>query len=547
MSTRATHRRGRRRPAYSRVFVLALVGVVGLATPALASGTLDDIRERIERVERDQDRTTQEKRDSQERAEELDEHLEHTSAELVAADQRWRETTALVEEARIALQEAELDLADAEAEADRVQTELGVARANETAIEEALEANADDQASSRSTVGAIARESYKQGGMGSLAATLELLSGGADAVDQMAMSRTVLRVQDQQIRALATQEAEQVSEQDRLDGVRQDIAYLLARAEAMVVAKEQAREAADRAKSELEELEAQQERDRAALEEEKAKVEADLAAEEQLWADLESQLAELARTKHGLEVAERDEIDRIRAEEARARAEAEARRKAAEEAAKKKAEEDAARERAAQREADRQRQAAIEAQQRQDEEAAEEARRREAAAEEEARQAREDQRRNQPAPPPPPPAPPTPAPPTQPAPGFSLSYPINGPITSEFGMRLHPILGIYRLHAGMDFGAPCGTPVMAAADGVVFSTFFDNGGGNTVIVDHGVKRGVNLTTSYLHLQSFAVSSGQSVSRGQVIGYEGTTGNSTGCHLHFETRENGTPVNPRGWL
>jgi len=62
-----------------------------------------------------------------------------------------------------------------------------------------------------------------------------------------------------------------------------------------------------------------------------------------------------------------------------------------------------------------------------------------------------------------------------------------------------------------------------------------------------VMRGVNLTTAYLHLQSFAVSPGQRVARGQVVGYEGTTGSSTGCHLHFETRENGTPVNPRGWL
>ena len=114
-------------------------------------------------------------------------------------------------------------------------------------------------------------------------------------------------------------------------------------------------------------------------------------------------------------------------------------------------------------------------------------------------------------------------------------------------MRLHPVLGIWLLHSGLDFGAPCGTPIRAAADGVVYGTLYDGSRGNYVVVDHGVMRGVNLTTAYLHLESFAVSSGQSVSRGQVIGYEGTTGSSTGCHLHFETRENGTPVNPRNWL
>ena len=557
----------RRRTTFRRTLSLALVGAIGLSTPAVAAD-LDEIRERIDEVEKKAERTAKDKSSAERRSAELGEDLEHTTAELVAADQQLRETTAQVAQARIDLQEAELDLADAEAEADRIDTELGLARADEAQIEDALTANAQEQQSSRSTVGAIARENYKQGGMGTLASTLELLSGEDDAVDRMAMARTVLRVQDQQIRTLATQEAEQVAEQDRLAGVRSDIAFLLARAEAVVVAKDQARAAADQARTELEALEAQQAQDKAALEAEKAKVEADLAAEEQLSTDLETQLAELARTKHGLQVAEADEIERIRAEEARIRAEEEARRQAVEEAARKKAEEDAARARAAEREAERQRQAAAEAQRRQDEQAAEEARRREAAAEEEARKARDDQarasrqqERSQPLPPPPPAPAPAPQPPPAPAPepppppapapeppaGFALSYPINGPVTSEFGMRLHPILGTYRLHAGMDFGAPCGAPVMAAADGVVFSTFFDNGGGNTVIVDHGVQRGVNLTTSYLHLQSFAVSAGQSVSRGQVIGYEGTTGNSTGCHLHFETRENGTPVNPRTWL
>ncbi|UJH70780.1 M23 family metallopeptidase [Ornithinimicrobium sp. INDO-MA30-4] len=86
----------------------------------------------------------------------------------------------------------------------------------------------------------------------------------------------------------------------------------------------------------------------------------------------------------------------------------------------------------------------------------------------------------------------------------------------------------------------------AGADGTVIDTPFTAGGGNKIIIDHGVVNGVNLTTTYLHLQSYAVKSG-SVSSGQVVAYAGTTGSSTACHLHFETRENGITVNPMNWL
>lgn len=132
--------------------------------------------------------------------------------------------------------------------------------------------------------------------------------------------------------------------------------------------------------------------------------------------------------------------------------------------------------------------------------------------------------------------------------GF-LSLPMNAPVTSEFGPRYHPILHYWRLHAGRDFGGACGAPVRAAASGTVVAANgvgASGGYGNQLVIDHGVQDGVNLVTTYNHLQSFAVRSGR-VSRGQLIGYEGTTGVSTGCHLHFETRENGTPVDPRDWF
>jgi len=130
-----------------------------------------------------------------------------------------------------------------------------------------------------------------------------------------------------------------------------------------------------------------------------------------------------------------------------------------------------------------------------------------------------------------------------------LLRPVNAPVSSEFGMRFHPILGYRRLHAGIDFAANCGTPVYAAASGdVIMATpeWQTGGYGNQLVIDHGLHRGVGLTTTYNHLTRFVVTRGH-VARGQLVAYSGTTGTSTGCHLHFETRQDGNPVNPRLWL
>ena len=129
--------------------------------------------------------------------------------------------------------------------------------------------------------------------------------------------------------------------------------------------------------------------------------------------------------------------------------------------------------------------------------------------------------------------------------GF-LSFPVNAPTTSEFGMRFHPIKHIWKLHTGRDFGAPCGTPVHAAAAGDIISAGWGGGYGNRIVIDHGLVKGVGLATTYNHLTSISRGGGH-VSRGQLIGYSGTTGTSTGCHLHFEVLENGNFVNPRKWM
>jgi murein DD-endopeptidase MepM/ murein hydrolase activator NlpD len=125
----------------------------------------------------------------------------------------------------------------------------------------------------------------------------------------------------------------------------------------------------------------------------------------------------------------------------------------------------------------------------------------------------------------------------------AMIYPVNGTITSGFGWRIHPILGVKKFHTGVDFGVPYGTPIKAADSGRVIYATWVGGYGNTVALDHGK----GISTLYAHQSTIAVAYGASVRRGQVIGYVGSTGYSTGPHLHFEVRVNGNPVDPMGYL
>jgi murein DD-endopeptidase MepM/ murein hydrolase activator NlpD len=124
-------------------------------------------------------------------------------------------------------------------------------------------------------------------------------------------------------------------------------------------------------------------------------------------------------------------------------------------------------------------------------------------------------------------------------------WPVIGPITSSFGQRVDPVLhnGEGEFHTGIDISAPTGTPVRATADGSVRIAEVENGYGREVIVDHGN----GLETCYAHLSGFAVMAGQTVVRGQVIGYVGMTGRTTGANLHYEVRIHNAPVNPHKYL
>ena len=116
-------------------------------------------------------------------------------------------------------------------------------------------------------------------------------------------------------------------------------------------------------------------------------------------------------------------------------------------------------------------------------------------------------------------------------------WPVNGPVVSGYGMRWG------QLHAGIDIAVPAGTPILAAASGTVVLAAVMGGYGNYTCIDHGG----GVSTCYAHQSSYAVSSGQSVGQGQVIGSVGCTGHCFGDHLHFEVRVNGSPVDPMGYL
>ncbi len=125
----------------------------------------------------------------------------------------------------------------------------------------------------------------------------------------------------------------------------------------------------------------------------------------------------------------------------------------------------------------------------------------------------------------------------------SLQWPTVGPVTSGFGMRWHPILHVYRMHTGIDIGAPYGQKIVAAQNGTVIFVGWKGGYGRTLMIAHGEQ----IITLYAHTSTIYVYEGQEVSKGQKVAAIGVTGYSTGPHLHFEVRVKGEPKNPMNWF
>jgi murein DD-endopeptidase MepM/ murein hydrolase activator NlpD len=128
-------------------------------------------------------------------------------------------------------------------------------------------------------------------------------------------------------------------------------------------------------------------------------------------------------------------------------------------------------------------------------------------------------------------------------------WPTKGGVGSRFGLRLHPILHIWRMHDGDDIGGTCGQPIWAAQSGTVTKAEmgYNGGSGNNVWIDNGDINGIDVASGYLHMKSYLVKVGQYVNKGDVIGYVGSTGLSTACHLHFSIKKNGAESDPMEYI
>ncbi|MFE5293029.1 peptidoglycan DD-metalloendopeptidase family protein [Isoptericola sp. NPDC056618] len=418
----------------------------------------------------------------------LQEELEDTNAKYRQAVLDLNEVEGRLPVAQAELAAAEARLEEARRKAAILAQRLSDAEAEEAAVSDQIEAGKGKVDAARADVVQMARQAYRNGDDTS---TLGIVTGAQsteDFLEEFAVSSSAARSQARTLTDLQDAEAVARNQQARLDAIRSAIEDLKREADANVVAAEKAqREAADR-KAEVERLISKQRKLKASIEAQKANALEELKANEQAQQSLEAQL--------------KDIIAKQKARDARL---AEERRKA-EEAARKKA--------AAERRSN----------------------------------------------------------------GGGgggggsssgggsggggggggggssssgpfLGWPTNyHVVTSSYGMRFHPTLHYWRLHAGTDIRTYCGTPIYAAQSGYVEQAHYTSGGGNNVLINHGSYQGDNVMSRYLHLTYDTVSVGEKVGKGEIIGYSGSTGTSAACHLHFEVYVNGSTTDPMGgWL
>lgn len=400
--------------------------------------------------------------------------------------------------ARERLSKAQDAVAAATREVEALAARVELAEQTKSKINEQLELDQAELAKTNQMIGQIATAAYKSGGVPSNLSLFFGASNDGSLADTIGLADQALRSQAAALDRLAQQHATNVNSEARLAAVETEIKALKEKADAALALEKQARDEAAAEKAKVDKLIADTTALSEKLQAQKPKIQAKLAQVEKEHQQVQADIAEKQRLER---LAWEREQERIRKAKAAA-AKAEAARQA-------------------QIEADRR--AAAKA--------------------------------NRPAPPEPAPAPEVNYQDSSPS-SFGLRMPVGGgiPMTSGFGWRPTPYgtidfngTGGY-MHTGLDFGASCGTPVYAPAGGTVwYSDASIPSGGNRVVITHGVVGGNALSTIYYHLSSSAVNPGQRVNQGDVIAYVGRTGNSTGCHLHFETMLNGNLVNPLGLL
>lgn len=394
--------------------------------------------------------------------------------------------------AQQALLEAQGRVASAVTEVEALAARVDMAQQNKAKITQQLETDKQKIADTKKLIGQIATQAYKSGGVPSNLSLFFGPNNGGSLTETMDLADQAMRSQNAAMDKLSQQNATNVNSEARLQAVEAEITDLKAKADAALAREKAARDEAEAKKAEVDKLIADTNR-----------LDAELQAAKP---GIQSQLASVQASQDAV-AAEIQERDRKLRE-------------------------------------------AWEAEQRRLAEAAAAEHRRQAEAAAAAAAAR-----NQPAPPVQPFVPPAPAVGSPSAFGLRHPFAANVPITSGFGWRATPpgTIDFYGtggyMHTGLDFGAACGTPVYAAAAGEVFSSGWSSadGGGWRVKISHGLVQGNTLTTIVYHNASVVVSNGQRVSQGQLIAYSGNTGNSTGCHAHFETWLNGNAVDPMGLL
>lgn len=422
------------------------------------------------------------------------EEMERLRSSLEGVDTDLAETYLALEEANSRLPVAEQELARAQEElaaaertAQQVDDRLSVAEAERESLAAEISAAEQRIADSEHALGELARSTYRGGTSVSTLSVVFEASSSEEFVRQYTALDAAVRSQTQVLDDLEEATAVTRNQEARQQAVTERITELKAEADAAVAAADQARAAAAARKAEIEELRADQER---------------------LAADLEAQKEEVSVDLHEVEARDREleqDIARIDAEN----------RRRAEEAARRQAEEAA-------------RQQADEAARQQAEEA----------------RGRDDASRARPGG--------ATGGGSTASGGFFPVVPTPMVVTSPYGMRLHPIQNIWWMHYGVDLRSACGSPQRTTMSGTVTATKPAAGNsshGNQVIVNHGIVGGDSYVTVYNHLTRFAVSPGQSVSAGQVIGYTGATGNVTGCHVHYEIWRDGSTIDPMtlpGW-
>lgn len=412
--TRRTHSR-----ALAAVASLAAVILLAPASPGVANPQDDkaSIDERVEELQREH--------------EGLSEDLARVVAELEEAEDR-------MPDAEDAVTAAADELAEAQRKDDELAARLTSAENAEKELQSQIDDGTDQIEESEQAVVGVARRAYQNSGVTSDLAMLLQMADSDNGLDGLTRVDSAVRSQQRTITRLGEQRAANMSSQDRLDAIADEISDLKDEAAEVVLEKEAAESAAREAKDSLDSLIEQKDSAAQTIEENQA-----ATAEE-----LRKQKEEQERLADELRKWEEDNGDGNR---------------------------------------------------------------------------------------------------VLPGDGF-LKNPAPGyPITSQYGWRTHPITGTRRMHTGTDFGVPCGDPVYASADGVVVSSGVAGGYGNRVVLSHGKSNGASIATTYNHNSRNVVRAGQTVKEGDTVAMAGTTGSSTGCHLHFEVMVDGSYVDPMDWI